>query len=362
MKKSIFLIVGLLILLFNNNSIGQELKSQTKNIIFLIGDGMGLSQITAGMYANNNKLHLEEFKYIGIHKPYSADNLITDSAAAGTAFSTGHKTYNGAIGVDRDSIPRKTLLEIVEENNYASGLIATSTITHATPAAYYAHQPSRNMYEEIALDLTKNEIDFLVGGGLKHFAQRADKVDLTKKMELNGYIVSDYTKEQLSYISIKNDQNFIYFTAADSPPKYLEGRAYLETATTKAINYLDNKTAKGFFLMIEGSQIDWGGHDNDQDYIISEMLEFDRVVKIAYDFAKKDGNTLVVVTSDHETGGMSVNYGSEMNDLVTKYTSGGHTGDLMPVFAYGPGAENFIGIYENTDLFFKMLEAFGFEN
>ena len=332
---------------------------KAKNIIFLIGDGMGITQITAANYANGNHLNLEKFNYIGLHKSYSSSGLIPDSGAAGTALSTGKKTYNGAIGMDADTVAQQTILELAEEKGLATGLIATSTITHATPASFIAHQPSRKMYEEIAADFLHTDIDLFIGGGLKHFTERKDGRNLLKELEEKNYYISDSTQQSIDDVKPDPTKNFGYLTAWDSPMKYSDGRRYLEKATQLGLDYLDAKNDKGFFIMIEGSQIDWGGHDNDQQYIIDEMIEFDRVVKLAYDFAAKDGETLVLITADHETGGMSINYGSSMDSLVCKFTSGGHTADLIPVFAFGPGAENFTGIYENTSIYDKMLEALG---
>lgn len=337
-------------------------ENVAKNIILLIGDGMGISQITAGLYANNNEFALEHFNYIGLHKSYSADDLITDSGAGATAISIGSKTYNAAIGMDVDTLPRKTILEEAEERGYATGMIATSSITHATPAAFIAHVKNRKMHAEIALDFLDTEIDYFVGGGLKFFQNREDGKDLIKLLEEKNYRVANYKQLPLDLLIPPVTGNFAYFTADNSPASYQEGRNYLLTASEKALDYLPKKSEKGFFLMIESSQIDWGGHDNDESYIVSEMLEFNKVIEMAYQFTFSHPETLVIVTADHETGGMAINSGSKLNDLVTAYSTTGHTADLVPVFAYGPGAEKFIGIYENTELFHKMRSAFGWIN
>jgi alkaline phosphatase len=152
---------------------------------------------------------------------------------------------------------------------------------------------------------------------------------------------------------------FGFFTADDSPLPVYQGRKYLEGATQNGLNYLDARSKEGFVLMVEGSQIDWGGHTNNQNYVVEEMLDFDRTIGAVLDWAEADGETLVIVTSDHETGGFSILIQSQMDKLVTAFTTGQHTGDMMPVFAYGPGADAFIGIYENTELFFKMKTALG---
>lgn len=367
-KNWIFLLTTILLLGCGNYSKGpaggSELRSsfnRPKNVILLIGDGMGLTQISAGLYGNGNRLNLEEFPVVGIHKPYSADNLITDSAAGATAFAAGVKTYNGAIGVNKDSVPVSTILEQAEKKGLATGMVATSTITHATPASFISHVPSRKMMEEIALDFLKTDIDFFVGGGKKYFDRREmDNRNLIEELQEKEYYVSDYSREELSNIPIDFDKKFAYFTADGEPLPANQGRDYFLPASTLAPIFLSKKSEEGFFLMIESSQIDWGGHANDSEYIISEMIEFDQVIGEMLEWAKEDGETLVIVTADHETGGYAINPGSTMDEINGAFTSDYHTASLIPVFAYGPGAELFAGIYENTAIYEKMRLAFGF--
>ena len=325
-----------------------------RNIILLIGDGMGLAQITGAMYANNNKLNLERFKTIGLHKTHASDKLITDSAAGATAFSCGIKTYNGAIGVRDDKSPCRTLAEMAKQKRMSVGLVATSTIVHATPASFYAHQPQRKMHEEIAADMLKFKPDYFVGGGKRFFDRRDDEKDLIMEFKNAGYTIGDYFEKDFTEMIIPEQGGFGYFTADEDPLPVAQGRNYLLSASIAAIPFLSKRSNNGFFLMIEGSQIDWGGHANDGDYVISELLDFDRTIGRVLDFAEKDGNTLVVVTADHETGGYSNVQGSTPDSLITKFTSGYHTATMVPVFAYGPGASRFAGIYENTAIFNKI--------
>ena len=208
--------------------------------------------------------------------------------------------------------------------------------------------------------MCKTEIDFFIGGGKSHFDNRDDKRNLIEEFRKKNYYISDFITEELNEINISNHQNFGYFTANRQPLTKEQDRDYLPYATKMAINFLDKHTPNGFFLMVEGAQIDWGGHANNSDYIITELIDFDKAIAKALDFAEKDGNTLVIVTSDHETGGYSIVKGSTHDTLITKFTTDYHTADLMPVFAYGPGAEIFGGIYENTAIFHKMKAAFGF--
>ncbi|HUR30091.1 MAG TPA: alkaline phosphatase, partial [Saprospiraceae bacterium] len=274
-----------------------------KNVIFLIGDGMGLPQITGAMYMNNNTSVFERFKNIGFHKSHSSDNLVTDSAAGATAFASGVKSYNGAIGVNPNKEPVPTILEMAEHKGMATGLLVTCSITHATPAAFYAHVTGRGEHEEIALDLLKTPIDIFIGGGLDYFWRRTDSMDLIKKLMDNGYAISDFFKEDIDALNINTKKNIGYFTANGEPLPVREGRDYFPTATKKTLDFLKDRSPNGFFLMIEGSQIDWGGHANDANYVITEMHEFEKIVGQALDFAEEDGSTLVIVTADHETGG-----------------------------------------------------------
>jgi alkaline phosphatase len=331
-------------------------KHRPKNIIFLIGDGMGLTQITAGMYMNKNQLELERMPIVGIHKSYSADDLITDSAAGATAFSIGHKTKNGYLGVDSLGRTHTTILEECSNKGFATGLVATSTIVHATPAAFLSHQSGREDYEAIAMDYYINgNCDILIGGGKKYFDRRVkDSINLIEKLMQKGYTVNDYFQDDFQTLQIPNVNKYIFYTADGDPLPASQGRNYLAKAGKDAIQFLNQKNKKGFFLMIEGSQIDWGGHANTSEYIVSEVLDFNKVIKEALDFAIKDKNTLVVVTADHETGGYTINPGSKMDSLVTGFSTKKHTAAMIPVFAFGPGAENFSGIYENTAIYYKI--------
>jgi len=329
-----------------------------KNIILLIGDGMGLSQISAGMYAANNHTPLEAFPVVGLQKTHSSDKLITDSAASATAIACGKKTYNGAIGLTPDSVAVQSILEEAESKGLATGLVSTSTIVHATPASFIAHNVARKNYEEIAADFLKTEIDIFIGGGKKYFDRREDGVNL---LEAFGpkYQVSHFADQDLNMVVLDESKNFAYLTSDQDPLPFDQGRDYLVDAAQIATSFLDGRSEDGFFLMVEGSQIDWGGHANKTDYVLSEVAEYNQVIQNALDYAKADGNTLVIVTADHETGGFAIDVKSEMNQIVGKFTSTKHTGTMVPIFAYGPGSEKFAGIYDNTQIYHKMRDALG---
>jgi alkaline phosphatase len=291
--------------------------------------------------------------------PYG-DDLITDSAAGATAFSCGVKTYNAAIGVDKDTVPVETVLEIANKRGRATGLVTTTTIVHATPASFIAHQPHRDQYEEIAADFLDTPVDLFIGGGLKYFTNRADGRDLKAELTAKGYYVSDYTQEELGAVRVPTGAKLGYLTSYSDPVPVAQGRDYFDTAVQLSLGFLPNQSKKGFFMMIEGGQIDWGGHANDSDYLVSEMLEFDKVIGRVLDFARTDGETLVIVTADHETGGYSILKHSTVDSLKTAFTTDYHTGDFIPVFAFGPGAEAFSGVYQNTDICKKMKHALGY--
>lgn len=354
MKRIIFLTVLILIVL----SCKKQPEEQTaQNIILMIGDGMGISQIYAAMTANHGNLHLEKCTHTGLQKTYSANAYITDSGASGTAIATGVKTKNGMIGTDTASQPVWTILEYAEINGLSTGLVATSTITHATPASFIAHEPNRNDYEKIAMDFLETEIDIFIGGGKDHFVRREDSLNLIDSLENKGYQVTN----NISEIKMSSGKTACFTADLHNPP-ILGGRGdMLPDATEAAIRFLD-KQGTGFFLMIEGSQIDWAGHDNNTEGIISETIDFDKALGVALEFAEKNKNTLVIVTADHETGGMGIIGGDiAAGNVEAAFTTDGHSAVVVPVFTYGPCAEEFSGIYENTEIFSKMMEAFGFE-
>ncbi len=320
--------------------------NKPKNVVLFIVDGMSLPHMHAALTANRGKLFLENFKHMGFSKTHSADKYTTDSAAGGTALATGTKTYNGAIGVDVNKKPLTTILEEAENKGLATGLVSTSTITHATPASFIAHQESRNMYEEIAADFLKTDIDVFIGGGYTHFTERKDARNLVDELKEKGYRVERNIND------IKNVSNgkLAGLTAEGATGRLKEREDMLPIATSTAINILSNNK-KGFFLMVEGSQIDWGAHAGSTIHVVEDMLDVDRAIGKALEFASKNKETLVVVTSDHETGGMTILGGDYDTGMVKgEFTTGGHTGIMVPVMAYGPGAPEFTGIMDNTDI------------
>jgi len=344
---------------------GNDNANVPKNVILLISDGTGLSQISSAFFFKESSPNYARFKHIGLIKTSSSREDVTDSAAGATAFACGVKTYNGAIGVSDDSTAVQNMVEIVSLKNINTGVIATSSITHATPASFYAHTINRGSAEIIAAQLVQSEIDFFAGGGLQFFNKRQDGQNLLHSLKDSLFTVD--TTAFKDFTKVASSKKLAYLLADVDMPPAVEGRGnFLSIATEHAIQFL-NKDNSGFFMMAEGSQIDWGGHGNNADYLVSELIDFDDAIGKALDFAEKDGNTLVIVTSDHETGGFTLSAKKKINENGEEYSdysevgstfaTTGHSATLIPVFAYGPGSEEFIGIYENTAIFDKILQV-----
>jgi len=346
----------------------KEFKTKApKNVILLISDGTGLSQISAAYYYKDSKTNYSRFEHIGLITTHSSIEDITDSAASGTAFATGKKTYNGGIGILEDSTTVENIVEMASKKGVKTGLVATSSITHATPASFYAHVVDRDYEQNIALQLSNSEIDYFAGGGKKFFNNRLDNNNLYELLKSNGFGIDTLGLATFDVIKSHKKQGFLL--SGDGMPKMNEGRGdFLSEATLLGINFLHQNDTP-FFLMSEGSQIDWAGHDNDTEYLISELIDFDETIGRVLDFAEQDGETLVIVTSDHETGGFTLageNYTAKDGNIYSSYTkldpkfsTGGHSATLIPVFAYGPGSELFSGVYDNSDIFHKIIKLTG---
>jgi len=357
--KSLYLVIAGVILVSCSpvNKMKSRRNPEIRNVILMIGDGMGLPVISAAITVSELPLNVERCTSIGMQKTSSDDRYITDSGAAGTALATGNKTKNGAIGVDSGGNRLKSILEIAEEYGLSTGLVSTSSLTHATPASFIAHQSDRSSYEDIALDFLKTDIDVLIGGGYDHFAKRSDNLNLLDSLKIKGYEVDTSLTAILNSVSPK----LAGFTAPVHEPYRLKGRGeMLPLATWKAIDIL-NKNNKGFFLMVEGSQIDWAAHANNADTLLVEVLDFDQAVGVALDFAQTDGHTLVIITADHETGGVTITGGDiKTHGVRLSFSTTDHTAVMVPVYAFGPGADKFTGIYDNTEVFQKILASFKF--
>jgi alkaline phosphatase len=362
MRKYIvsILLVGILVPALCTGSPTEKKKKgkAPKNIILLIGDGMGTAQIYAGYTAKHGVMNITGMPVSGFSVTYSANDYITDSGAGGTALSSGIKTNNASIGVDANGKPVETILEMAEKRGLSTGLISTSAITHATPASFIAHTANRSKYADIALDFLKTDIDVFIGGGYNHFARRADSLNLIDSLKAHGYFVARDLKD----VDIPSTQRLAALLADEHLPKMSKGRGdMLPDATEMALKML-KRNKKGFFIMIEGSQIDWGGHDNDAAYVIDETVDFDNAVGKALQFAVKDGETLVIVTADHETGGFGITGGNiATGEVQGAFLIKDHTATMVPLFAFGPGSELFTGVMQNTEVFKKCVGLLGFK-
>ncbi len=372
LKKRIWAMMTVLLLLSSTNfhqleaggihSLLSDPKPRPKNIVLMIGDGMGLPQISLLFTLRSKEQVFKSFPVIGFQKTQSSDNLVTDSAAGATAISTGIKTTNHSIALDSSGAVLKTILEEASEKGLSTGMVVTSSIVHATPAAFVSHSTTRYHYEQIAEYFHRSSIDFFIGGGKKYFNRREkDDRNLINELKKNGFAVYDYFHSNLYNIHPSPAKRFAFFTADNQPLPAMQQREYLPYASELAIDFLKKRSDKGFFLMVEGSQIDWACHSNQADMLKYEMLDFEQAVAAVLKLAAEDGETLVIVTADHETGGMSLNQGDSADKVKVSFTSNGHTASMVPVFAYGPGAELFRGIYENTEIYHKMRQCLGFE-
>ena len=285
-------------------SVEEPSGRKVKNIIYMIGDGMGLEQISAAWVCNGGKLNLDNFNVTGLIRTWSANRLVTDSAAAGTALATGHKTNNGMVGVTPDGTPVKSLAEEAMEKGKKAGTAVTCRINDATPAAFFSHSESRNNQEDIVAQFAESGIDFLAGGGIRYWQNRKDGSDIVEEVMAKGYAFAT-TKEEMMAVQ----EGPVIALMADQELDYsLDRGDILPSAVAKAIELMDNR--KGFFLMVEGSMIDDGGHSNKAGITMEEIFDFDRAVGVALEWAAKDGETLVIVTADHATGGMTLLGGS----------------------------------------------------
>ncbi len=357
--------VVVLFLVAFNLLIAQNVKP--KNIIILIGDGMGINYVGASLLKNPNS-PFKEFKTIGLSITCSADKLITDSAAGATAIATGHLTNNKYVAVDTLGNPLYTIFEHAEKLGLSTGVVVTASIAHATPGAFLGHSISRYDQNLIASQMVEQNFDVIIGGGLKYFlpkslsGEREDNRNLMDDLKLKDYsLPKNYSELNSLPESITN---FYALLEMDGLPESSKRNYSLGDLTKTALNHLKSDK-DGFVLMIEGSQIDWAGHDRKSKELLDEMEDFSAAVTEALNFAKKDGNTLIVITSDHETGGMSITKGNlDGSDLELAYSSGSHTPSPVGIFAFGPGEGIFSGIMNinhiGQKLFYLLDPAYQF--
>lgn len=324
---------------------------KVKNVILMIGDGMSLMHVYTAWAANRGKLWLENAQATGLSKTWAVKKLVTDSGSGGTSLATGVKTVYHAVGVDPEGKPLTSLVDVAKELGKDAGMAVTCRLWDATPCDFCCHNIDRDKEEELVGDYPTSGVDFVFGGGAQKFTNRKDGRDIFKELQKKGYHVSRTLDDFFAYD--KNSRIFAVPYDKDTPLPDERGDL-LARASMKGISLM-NQNKNGFFMMIEGSQLDDYGHFNQLDLLMKETLDFDQTVGEVMKWAAKDGETLVVVTADHETGGLTlVNGNKEEGRVECCFSSKDHTGAMVPVYTFGPGAENFTGIFENTDVFKKI--------
>ena len=316
-----------------------------KNVIVMIGDGMGLEQVSVGWVLNGGHLNLDNCKVTGFSRTYTVDSLITDSCAGGSALATGVKTRYGFMACDPDGNPVPSLLQDAQRKGKKTGVAVTCRINDATPIDFVGHSTDRHDEAGIAAQYVDSGVDFLTGGGIQFWQNREDGRDLVQEMKDRDYTFVDNLDD---LHKVKEGKVLGLFAPLEMEPA-LDRGPVLEDCAMKAIELLDNR--KGFFLMIEGSSIDDWCHRHKLGHMAEELFDFDRTVGKVLEWAEKDGHTLVIITADHATGGLTLLGGSlENRSAKVHFSTKGHNGILVPVFAYGPHAEEFSGVYENAEL------------
>lgn len=393
------IVLTILLLSFFNRADGKDHRAKNdprpkaRNIIFMVADGMGLAHVTAARIFKNGpdgaNLHLENLPTVGYQRTHSASDSLTDSAAAASAWANGEKFNNGEISCHDDDhdgkcepAPNPTILEIAKAKGKATGLVVTSTVTHATPAAFGSHVPSRRCEQEIARQYIQvSKVDVILGGGLKKFKsteKQADECgtfgDFIAEAERRGYQIA-YTKKALGAFVAMNSRKILGLFApkgktpelfrVDPEKRYQAEEPTLPQMTAAALEIVE-KAEDGFFLLVEGSQIDWASHHNDVAYQIAETLAFDQAVKVVLDWItekpKRRQNTLVIISADHETGGFAISGAGgrkyKRGDIVDHGWAGiGHTAEDVVIWSQGPGSQYLGRGVDNTDLYKVMLKV-----
>lgn len=341
-------VVTALIMLLSLSSIEAQ---EIKNIIYLIGDGMGLSSVTMMQVEGGYEPTIfDKADNVALQKSYSADNRVTDSAASGTALATGYKTNNTYLGCTPDGRAVESLFDVAKDRGMATGVVVTTYLQHATPAAFYAHTESRHNYELITQQLVQSSLDVAIGGGMEYFKKLYG--DSVKEVaQSHGFSLA----EEFSEVRAADGDTPLLALLADWEVGSNSGE-YLAEATREALRILEHRGKdNGFVVMIEGSLIDGMGHANDAQAQQAEMRSFMGAIEVAVEYAKEHEDTLVVVTSDHETGGLSIvsadaNFNLSEQGVEYRWTTNGHSGVMIPIYLYGACSEAINGIVENTDI------------
>ena len=323
-------------------------NKKIKNVILLIGDGMGINQVMAAAYANNRELSMLKLKSVGIQYFNPNDDFIGDSASGGSALATGEVSWTRHISSNKDgSEPYPALTDYFKAQGKATGVVSLGDIGDATPAAFYGHASERDSTEKLTSYWLTSTIDLICGPGTGYLEKpRQDGLDMLNGIKANGY---KYTKDATAV----NQEKGKVICLDDRMGAYAteETLSFLADITKSSIEKLSKDSKKGFFLMVEGAKIDYAGHSDCLPASIIEEFSFDLAVAEALKFADSNGETLVVVTADHETGGLTILDGDlATGHVLAVYNSDDHTPTIVPVFAYGPGSREFTGTYLNVEI------------
>lgn len=333
-----------------------------RNVIYMIGDGMGLAQVSLLQIENGYApTAFDRAQNVGLVVTRSANNRVTDSAAAGTALATGHKTNNGMLGMIPDGGTPASMMALAREAGKATGIVVTCHLQHATPGAFFAHTADRGRSADITRDMLAADYDLLMGGGARWLSESCDEQgDYFAAFARKGYALAS-TIEQ---IEAAERTPLLAVVAEESMDHAPERGDYLPRAVRKSLGLLDAAGKEGFLLMVEGSLIDYAGHANDAGWLLAEMRDFDRAVAEAMDFADRTPGTLVVVVADHETGGLTIpsvkaDFREKESGLNYRFSTGSHSGTMLPVYLYGAGAERINGVMDNTELSRSIMALMG---
>lgn len=315
-------------------------NTKVRNVILLIGDGMGVGAVNSAMYANGGSLTMTNLRTYGYVRTQSANNFTTDSAASGTAYATGSKTNNGYLGMGPDLQKLENLPEKLAPLGFACGVVSTDDLNGATPAAFFAHQAARGATAEIWGDLASCFLTFASAGTSKVY----ESLELKTQEAIASEFTVVYSPDE---DAVAGSKRLLYL-----PETVKADRGdYLPSTTRMAIEYLSARSKKGFFLMVEGARIDKEEHGNNYKGMVLETLDFDKAVEEAIRFAEKDGHTLVIISADHETGAVTLANGNPEDGYVQGvFASKGHSPIMVPLFAYGPRSGEFTGCQENSDV------------
>lgn len=313
-----------------------------RNVILFVGDGMGTTHFTVLHRIRGAESTLPRFTNAGLVTSHSASDIVTDSGAAATALATGVKTDNGALSVTPDGEPVETALELAEKSGRATGLVTTTGFWDATPAAFASHTPSRQNAEEIVRQILSSGVDLVISNGAEKFGveNRPTVEELAGEFGYTPIIsAAGLTKRDGKVLAL--------FPGNELDLDYEE--APLPVLTRFSIDQLSGDP-DGFFLVVETEGTDTASHENETEAVLRSLRSLDEAVSIALDFARANGETLVLFTGDHETGAFEISPSGNGTDLKLDWFSKHHTGQALPVFAYGPGSEQFSGWHDNTDI------------